>query len=59
VASSIVGVLRDYNQELPSGFVARLIGLDQEDIEPYIKELKQKKVIIQNGASIGLVIKKR
>ncbi|HAC16393.1 MAG TPA: hypothetical protein DCE78_10690 [Bacteroidetes bacterium] len=55
VASAIVEVLRDYNQELPIGFVARMLGQDPTEIDPYLIQLENKRIIKRNGITISLV----
>ena len=55
VASAIVETLREYDQELTIGFVARMLGQDPGDIDPYLNQLEQKKIIKRKGLNILLV----
>lgn len=45
LATSIVKTLRDYRKPLPVGYLARIHGRTQADIEPYLSRLQQEGLI--------------
>ena len=45
IANDIVDILKEYNHELPIGFVARALGQDRTTINSYLKEMKDQDIV--------------
>jgi Mn-dependent DtxR family transcriptional regulator len=51
IANNIVDVLKEYKQELPIGFVAKVLGQDRKTINSYLEELKDQNIVVIIGDS--------